>query len=360
MIPVAGNLLVFRLYEKKILYFLILFLINILSLSALALTESNLYEIPLKNGASLAIAEQPSDPAALEAFNQLSEAEKIRFLERRKDIISSVIKYMTFPKTLGGIKWFKNQIIKVREVTNRAGSLINWVGRHFQREKFQQPTENFLTPTAERKATPVSITELGLQALTEIVQIMDQELWKDAPLIARAKKSGWTFYLGGSAGAAIGKVGFYKLKALELDIDYDFEKQEKEINLYYGKQSLKNSVFVFELHMVFGALKRYSISVVSESITTEVTALPLVMGYRRSAEQVAVGMVSGISLINSAAAIMIATGYPEAGAAIIAAVKPLHSFSLFWTDLERKKLYSKTLQQYQTESFRKLRCSALF
>ena len=350
---------------SKIKQFIFMFLmLNIfiltLSLRASAQSQSSLFNIQLKNGASLALTELPSDAESLEAFNKLTEAEQIRFLERRKDIISSVIKFMTFPKTLGGMKWFKNQIIKVREVTNRAGVLINWVARHFNSEKLNQPTENFLEPTPVKQTAPETITELGLQALLEIIQIMDHELWKDAPLIARAQKTGWTFYIGGSAGVAIGKTGFYKLRALEMDIDYDYKKQEKEINVYYGKQTLLKSVFVFELHAVFGALKRYSTDVINESTKTEVTALPLVLGYRRSSEQVAIGLVSGVSLIDTAATVLISTGYPELGAAIITVVKPLHSFSMFWTELDRKKIYSKTLKQYQPEAFRKLRCSALF
>lgn len=322
--------------------------------------QPELFQIPLKNGAFLAIAPLPADAEALATYKAMTDLEQVRFLERRKDIISSVVKYMTFPKTLGGIKWFKNQIIKVREVTNRTGALINWVGRHLGLANSKQPAENFLEKSSEVKAAPESITELGLKALTEIVQIMDHELWKDAPLIARAQKTGWTFYLGGSAGMAIGKTGFYKAQALELDIDYDYEKQEKEINLYFGRQNLIKSVFVFELHMIFGALKRYSTSAVSESSKAEVTALPMVIGYRRSSEQVALGLVSGVSLINTAASVLIATGYPEVGSAIIASAKPLHSFSMFWTELTRTKLYSKTLKQYQSETFRKLRCQALF
>lgn len=322
--------------------------------------QSELYEIPLKNGAVLAIAQLPADAESLAAFNAMTVAEQVRFLERRKDIISSVVKYMTFPKTLGGIKWFKNQIIKVREVTNRTGALINWVGRHLGLVQSEQPSENFLEKAQVSKAAPETITELGLKALTEIVQIMDHELWKDAPLIARAQKSGWTFYLGGSAGMAIGKTGFYKAQALELDIDYDYEKQEKEINLYFGRQNLVKSVFVFELHMIFGALKRYSTSVVSESAKAQVTALPMVIGYRRSQDQVALGLVSGVSLIDTAASVLIATGYPEVGSAMLATAKPLHSFSMFWTELTRTKLYSKTLKQYQPGTFRKLRCQALF
>lgn len=322
--------------------------------------EAELYQISLKNGASLAIPALTADPESLVAFKELTAAEQLHFLERRKDIITSVVKYMTFPKTLGGIKWFKNQIIKIKEVTNRSGALINWVGRHLSLNRAQQSTENFLekAPRSE-SAVPETINELGTKAISEIIQIMDHKLWQDAALIARAKKTGWTFYLGGSAGMAIGKTGFYKLKALELDIDYDFEKQEKEINLYYGRQSLKSSVFVFELHMVFGALKRYSTGFVNESAKAEVTALPLVVGYRRSSEQVALGLVSGLSLIDTAASVLIATGQPELGGAMLATAKPLHSFSLFWTELGRTKLYSKTLKQHQSDTFRKVRCGAL-
>lgn len=321
---------------------------------------SDLFQIPLKNGITLSIAQLPTDPDSLAAYQALTETEKLRFLERRQDLIASVVKYMTFPKTLGGIKWFKNQIVRVREVTNRAGALINWIGRHLHLVQSGQPTENFLEKAAEVKAAPETITELGIKALSEIIQVMDHELWKDAPLIARSRKTGWTFYLGGSAGMGIGKAGFYKANAIELDIDYDYEKHEKEINVYLGRQEFKNSVFVFELHMIFGALKRHSTGVVSESTKTEVTALPLVVGYRRSSEQVAIGLASGISLIDTAATVLIATGYPEAGGAILSVAKPLHSFSMFWTDLTRTKLYSKTLKQSQPGTFRKLRCQALF
>lgn len=321
---------------------------------------ADLFQIPLKNGARLAIAQLPTDPDSLAAYQALTETEKLRFLERRQDMIASVVKYMTFPKTLGGIKWFKNQIVRVREVTNRTGALINWVGRHLHLVQSGQPSENFLEKTPEVKAAPETITELGIKALSEIVQVMDHELWKDAPLIARSRKTGWTFYLGGSVGMGIGKTGFYKANAIELDIDYDYEKQEKEINIYLGRQEFKNSVFVFELHMIFGALKRHATGVVSESAKTEVTALPLVVGYRRSSEQVALGLASGISLIDTAASVLIATGYPEAGGAILSVAKPLHSFSMFWTDLTRTRLYSKTLKQSQPGTFRKLRCQALF
>ena len=346
----------------KWLTFLILTLL--VSLSAFAANtaaeEAGLFTVPLKNGASLTIAQLPTDAESLAAFQALSETEKLRFLERRQDMIASVVKYMTFPKTLGGIKWFKNQIVRVREVTNRTGALINWVGRHLGLLQNGQPTENFLEKAPEVKAAPESITELGLKALSEIIQVMDHELWKDAPLIARSKKTGWTFYIGGSAGMGIGKAGFYKANAIELDIDYDYEKQEKEINVYLGRQEFKNSVFVFELHMIFGALKKYSTGVVTESTKTEVTALPFVVGYRRSSEQVALGLVSGISLIDTAASVLVATGYPEAGGVMFSIAKPLHSFSMFWTDLTRTKLYSKTLKQSQPGTFRKLRCQALF
>lgn len=322
--------------------------------------NAELFQIPLKNGAMLAIAQLPTDPESLVAYQALTETEKLRFLERRQDMIASVVKYMTFPKTLGGIKWFKNQIVRLREVTNRTGALINWVGRHLHLIQSGQPTDNFLEKAPEIKAAPESITELGMKALSEMVQVMDHELWKDAPLIARSTKSGWTFYFGGSAGMGVGKTGFYKAKAIELDIDYDYEKQEKEINVYIGRQEFKNSVMVFELHMIFGALKRFSTSVVAESTKTEVTALPFVVGYRRSSEQVALGLVSGISLIDTAASVLVATGYPEAGGAVFSVAKPLHSFSMFWTDLTRTKLYSKTLKQNQPGTFRKLRCQALF
>lgn len=57
----------------------------------------------------------------------------------------------------------------------------------------------------------------------------------------------------GSAGMGIGKAGLFKANAIELDIDYDYEKHEKEINIYLGRQEFKNSVFVFELLMIFGA-----------------------------------------------------------------------------------------------------------
>lgn len=341
-----------------------LFFTLLLSLSATsALADpdnSDLFRIPLKNGASLSISQLPNDAESLAGYQALSETEKLRFLERRHDMILSVVKYMTFPKTLGGIKWFKNKIVRVREVTNRTGALINWVGRHLGLLQSGQPAENFLEKAPAVKAAPESITELGLKALGEIVQVMDHELWKDAPLIARSSKTGWTFYFGGSAGMGIGKTGFYKAKSIELDIDFDYEKQEKEINVYIGRQEFKSAVFVFELHMIFGALKRYSTGGFSESTKTEVTALPFVVGYRRSSEQVALGVVTGVSLIDTAATVLIATGYPEAGAAIFSVAKPLHSFSLFWTDLTRTKLYSTNLKQSQPGTFRKLRCQALF
>lgn len=328
----------------------ILFLFCSFSWSAKAVDD--LYTINLKKGVSVQLMQAPEDDEIKQSLEKLSPEELEIFLVRRKEILTMVGTHLVYPKLLGSMSWFKNRIAAIKEIKHKIGAGANWIGEHLFRLQKQMPLEDIFSEEASIEKKNKTINELGAQALKEIINLVDYELWKDCLTLTKATHMSWTFYFGGSAGS---KLGFYKATALELDIDVDFATQKKHSHLYWAKHSLDRNLSIFELHLIFGALKKYQILEennfnLNESV--KVTTLPSIVGYRRSDNSVAVGMVGRLSLINpvasllinTAATIIVATGQAALGKGTAAAAKPFQAISLFWTNVTRDKIYSKNFK----------------
>lgn len=99
------------------------------------------------------------------------------------------------------------------------------------------PISNFFR--RQRNSTPVR--ELGMQTVQSVIENLDRELWKNAPVLSRANEMGGSLEVGFSGGA-IAHRGFFGIMGLGLTVSYDGTNHIAVLELFQDIESARHAV----------------------------------------------------------------------------------------------------------------------
>lgn len=292
-------------------------------------SESEGYDrIRLRNGMTFELSLIAPTQALQVQLDQLTEAERRKFFKIRHDLLSFTAKTLAFPRVIGTLAWGKKKIKAC-----------------FSRRAPKQSSAEFLTQIQPSPSGDLSpIAHQGYQAIAEILQINDYRIWNDMSVLIGARSVAWSTYIGLSSGMAIGNWGGLFQRGIELDIGYDFEKEQRFIQIHWFRHSDVQAVWCFEQMLSFGFLRQYRLEPTIQSQEMTQVTLPPFFAYRYGSDTVSSGIALGGNLMYGVAAGMASMGLFELGAAIAAGSQVLSGMSLYWTQVTKSSFLYSHLQ----------------
>lgn len=279
---------------------------------------ADLFHIRLKNGM---VFELSRTAAGIELAKTLSLEQQMVFFSRRKEFLAQFVRFLAFPRVIGSMTWAKN---KIRGCFNRTE---------------QSVAEDLIqVRLGESQHDPGQIKKMGYEVIARVLQVLDREIWNDSHVFINAKSRSTSFIFGASAGAAIPLGGFYKMRGIQFDFGYDFEKKEGFFKRHWLKQNFKSALFCFESMLVVGLLQQYHLDQDVHQETSTTVAMPFGFAYRSGSNTVGFGYLTGLSLSDLTGAGLIFLGEVKTGAAIMSVMKVASLFSLYATETTRSTI----------------------
>lgn len=326
--------------------------------------SAQLFRLYLPKGVELGLPFAAPSAEAQENFKRLTPELQLSFLNKRKKFLDLVAKSMAGPRLTGAVisgaasvsadglrailppkHWF---LPVLRPVHRLGKKIINW---------FIPPAEYLANPdpevTAELAEAEVldlpavlpepepdvlpagGLSARGIEVIRSTVLLLDQHLWSDCERLAKTTHYSVTLILGPSVGAAIKKMGFYRMAGLEMELGFEFKTGKFYSEIHPVTQKLTHSIGVFESHFIMGALVKFTQRENGKLVGNGVDRalqFPPVFSYRSSDAMLGFGAYFGLNILDTGCLYLIVAGDPYIGGPLWLALKLMSSLSVFWTD----------------------------
>lgn len=282
-------------------------------LQAVEEVSNHLFQIQLRNGMTFELSS--SAPQGNHLAETLSPEQQRLFFSRRKEFLTQFARFLAYPRLIGSMSWAKSKIKGC-----------------FGKKEFSVAEDLVQISLSEDMQKTSSIRKAGYQTIAKILQVLDTEIWNDSHVFINAKSKSTSLIFGFSMGMAAPKLGFYKMRGLQLDFGYDFETKESFFKRHWVKQSLKSALLCLESMIVGGLIHQYQLDYGKSREKSTIVSLPFGVAYRSGTNTVGLGYLSGVSLTDLTGVGLLFIGQVEAGAAVMSIGKVPTLFSLYSSD----------------------------
>jgi hypothetical protein len=277
--------------------------------------QDDLNVLTLKSGYEITLPELPTDEVQLNNFLSLTEQEQKSFYIKRKFILQKLGSGLEKKGLSTAIRWSKSKAIKALE-----------------------------TLKIKKKPEEQS-SELTQQHIDLAILASAENMWENAPGIAKSNGVGMTIGLGFVWNTTIGSRGGIYARSISIDLGMNFSNNEGYLNIFYDKQSKLRGGLSLDIGPMLDVLLHITDPEVTRGQTIDgyQQKIPIMGGYRSGAKYNAWGAQVGVHVFEMMAAVATVFGQPEVGLTVIPAMRALGMMTIYRSTLERKSLAHFTL-----------------
>ncbi|CAN5677997.1 hypothetical protein BH10BDE1_BH10BDE1_17150 [soil metagenome] len=324
-------------------------LIASIYMTPLAHADRELNTIELKGGIRIVLPEQPSEPTELEAFNALSVKERDAFYLKRAWLVQKLAGGLAKPGIGSAIRWTKDKVTTVvRSTRNKFSVAERATGENGADLLTDDSTlalngeKEIVEPVIEFETVPENISDKTKIFVETTITSLVNNMWANSAGIARSSGVGITLVAGVIWNTTLGKWGLIRGRSLSVDIGADFAANKGYINFFVDRQTKAAGGFSLDIGPMIDVMIHVTDpnTAPGETRTAVHQKLPFIGCFRSGPNYKAWGSQLGFHVVEMAAMVVTAMGYPEAGVSMVAVTRGIGMATVYRTNLERNSIHS--------------------
>lgn len=207
--------------------------------------------LKFKSGFEYSIKRHAQHPEDAEAYNGIPAEEQLQFHNTRFFILKSIAAVLNFSRFASGSALLIGE--KIYHTLKSRPSTVAYLDGYMATDE-RLPLDSEVDQMTDSSPPVMSIKERGFAFARKILDAIDRQLWRQAPLVGRSDEFGLLVSVGAQAEVAKGSKGFGGSWSLGISLGYNRSQNAVVFEIYREKESVHKALPAVSVAAVLGKI----------------------------------------------------------------------------------------------------------